>query len=86
MLFFELSQKAFSVFEETTDFSRRFREGTFEVVSSPLNGMLYLIGEVFQCTERDTFLGRINYISIADSDMRNDDLRMAFSSQSSRLE
>jgi len=83
MLFFELSQKAFSIFKETANFSRRFRESPFKVVSSPLDGMLNLIGEVFQCAKRNTFLRWINNISIANSDMRNDNLRMAFSSQSS---
>ncbi len=45
--------------------------------------MLYLIGEVFKGAKRNAFLRRINNISIADSNVRDDDLRMAFGSKSS---
>jgi hypothetical protein len=47
--------------------------------------VLNLIGEVFQSAERDTFLGRVNDIGIANSGMRNNDLRMAFGPQCSAL-
>lgn len=48
--------------------------------------MLYLVGEVFKGAERDAFFRRINNISITDSNVRDDDLRMAFGSKSSWFE
>jgi hypothetical protein len=42
--------------------------------------MLNLIREVFKGAERNAFFRRINNISIADSNMRDDDLGMAFCS------
>jgi hypothetical protein len=83
MLLFELSQKVFSIFKEARQFSRRLRESTFKVISSPLNSMLDLVREVFQSTKRDTFLRRIDNVSITDCNMWDNNLRMTFSSESS---
>ena len=83
MLLFELGQEVFSVFEEAGKLCRRLGESPLEVVSRPLNRMLDLVREVFQSAERNTFLGWVNDISVADSNVGYDDLGVAFSSKGS---
>lgn len=45
--------------------------------------MLNLVGEVFQGAEWDRFLWRVNDISVAESMVWDNDLRVAFSTKSS---
>jgi hypothetical protein len=44
--------------------------------------MFDLIGEVFECAERNTLFWRINYICVADRRVRYDDLGVAFGAES----
>lgn len=62
------------------------RDRSLEVVTSPLDCMFDLIGEIFKRTERNRLFGRINYISIADGGMRDNNLGMAFCPKGSTLE
>lgn len=71
MLLFEFSKKILSIIVETDKLSRRLSESTFEVISCPLNGVFDLVGEVFKSTKWNTFLWRVDDVSIANSGMRD---------------
>ena len=53
MLFLKLSDCLIMVAVEFLELRRWFGEKSFKIVSGPLNGVLDLVREVFQCTKRD---------------------------------
>lgn len=77
VLLLELFEEGLSVFVEVEQVAGGFCEGAFEVVASPLDGVVDLVGEVLESAEGDAFLGRVDNVSIADCDVRDDDLRVA---------
>ena len=86
MLLLQACQEIFSVIVELRKITWRISESSLKIVSSPLNSMFNLIGEVLQGAKWNAFLRRIDDVSVADGCMRNNDLRVAFSSKSSWFE
>lgn len=79
-------EESFSVVDIGLELSIGFSEVTLKLVSGPLDGVLNLVGEVLQSTERDTFFRWINRVTITLSESGEDDLGVALGSEGSTFE
>lgn len=86
VLLLKLRQKLLPILEETDQLRRSLTEGPLEVVPSPLDGVLDLIGEVLERAKRDALLGGVHNVSVANGRLGDDDLRVALGPQCPALE
>jgi hypothetical protein len=86
VLFLDLSEELFPALVETGEISGGLGESALEVVSSPLDGVFDLIGEVLEGAEGDAFLRGVDDIGVADGGVGDDDLGVALGAESARLE
>jgi hypothetical protein len=73
------------VSKETSSVLRTIGEDTVELVATPLNAMLNQVGEVSHGAHRDGIFWRVLNFVIAESLVRDDHLRVGFSSKSTGL-
>jgi len=72
-----LFEEGLSVLVEVEQVAGGLCEGAFEVVASPLDGVVDLVGKVLESAEGDALLRRVHDVGVADCDVGDDDLRVA---------